>query len=276
MLKAHVLAGKAVLPFAMTIEWFAEAAARIAGRHIQGLDDIRVLRGISLGDAPEPVSVWVGPFDEHAGGLRFPLELRGTRGFVHVSATAIAGPPLPQSDAMTPPEALAEFSTPMPAVYAQQLFHGEVLHAIEGIDGIAKAGMTLRLRTHPTSELLLPGPGHLWTIDPLALDGVFQALIVWCRAHAGAPSLPNGIKSLRLLAPFKAATLRTVVKVREIDNALVTCDVDLHGASGEIIARMKGVACTVSKSLDRAFGAAGLSPRVDDDAATAPSVAPGA
>src|SRR5204863_6771700 len=103
------------------------------------------------------------------------LELRGTRGFVHVSATAIAGPPLPQSDAMTPPEALAEFSTPMPAVYAQQLFHGEVLHAIEGVDGIAKAGMTLRLRTHPTSELLLPGPGHLWTIDPLALDGCVRS-----------------------------------------------------------------------------------------------------
>ena len=267
ILSAHVLAGKAVLPLAMTIEWFAEAATRVSGRRIQGLDDIRVLRGITLGDEPEPVSVWVGPFEHLAEGLRFPLELRSTRGFVHVSATAVAGPALPRPEAMTPPEPLSAFSTPMRAVYAQQLFHGEVLHAIEGIDGIAKAGMTLRLRTHPTSERLLPGPGRPWTIDPLALDGVFQALIVWCRAHVGAPSLPSGIASLRLLAPFKAASLRTVVKIRAIDKGLVTCDVDLHGASGELFVRMKGVACTVSKSLDRAFGV---------DPAAAPAVVPSA
>jgi hypothetical protein len=45
--------------------------------------------------------------------------------------------------------------------------------------------------------------------------------------------------------------------VRETDAASVTSDVDLLDESGRVVARLEGYVCTVSPSLDRAFGREG-------------------
>lgn len=49
--------------------------------------------------------------------------------------------------------------------------------------------------------------------------------------------------------------MRAVVNVRDAQGASVTCDVDLLDGAGQVIARLEGYVCTVSPSLERAFGA---------------------
>ncbi len=146
---------------------------------------------------------------------------------------ATVGLPEPAPAPMAWPEGLRAFSTAIDRVYAEQLFHGPSLEAIESVEGIGESGMVAGLRAHPTSDRLLPGPSVAWTVDPLVLDGVFQVLILWCRAHVGAPSLPSRVGGLRLFAPMTAASVRAVVKVQAVDGMTVSADVDLLESVGD-------------------------------------------
>ncbi|MGV3621522.1 MAG: polyketide synthase dehydratase domain-containing protein, partial [Archangium sp.] len=129
------------------------------------------------------------------------------------------------------------------------------LEAIVAIDGLGEEGMTLTLRANPTTEQLLTGSAKKWTLDPLTIDGVFQALIVWTRARLGAPSLPTRLETLRWFAEPKSTQLRATVKVRSVEGATVTSDVELLEADGTLVARLSGYQCTVSSTLARAFEA---------------------
>ena len=261
VLRDHALAGKAVLPLAVTMEWFAAAATAVTGLPLRTLEDLRVLRGVTVGSEPCDVSVWVGASHEgeavrgvHASGeARVTLELRGTADQVHVRAVATLGALRPAPPAMTPPELLRAFRTPMDRVYAEQLFHGPSLEAIRSVDGIGEAGMVLRLGAHATSERLLPGAALSWALDPLVFDGIFQALIVWCIAHLGAPSLPSRVAALEVFAPIESPSVRVVVKVRSVEGLVVSSDVDVLDDAGRVLARVKGFLCTASPSLHRAF-----------------------
>ncbi len=249
VLRDHVLAGKGVLPLAMVLEWFASAVGSVSGRPLGSLEDVRVFRGVTVAQSAEDAFVWVRTEE---GGPRLILELRTGSDQVHVRAFATPGrreAPAP----MASPESLRPFKTPLDRVYAEQLFHGPALVAIEAIDGIGASGMTLRLSTHPTSERLLPGAAFTWALDPLVVDGVFQALIVWCRAQMGAPSLPSRVTAVRVFGPFIGSHVRAVVRVRGVEEMVVSSDVDLLDAAGTLVARLEGLICTASPSLQRAF-----------------------
>ncbi len=251
VLADHQLAGKSVLPLAMTLEWFAQAAVKAAaGRIVQSIEDVRVLKGVT---APEDVAIWVGNFEATPGGSRFTLELRNTRDQVHVRAVARVGGAVPATVAIGAPAAMRPYPHTLQTIYSEQLFHGAQLEAIEGIDGICAEGMTLRLRTYPMSDRLLPAPTVRWVTDPLVVDGVFQALILWCREQRGAPSLPSRVGSWRQLKAFPVGSVHATVRVREVEGAAITSDVDLLDDAGEIVAQLEGCVCTVSPMLDQAF-----------------------
>jgi acyl transferase domain-containing protein len=252
ILADHRLAGKAVLPFALSLEWLAAAMQRIQGSAGSlVLTDARVLRGLPLGAAPEDVSVWA-----RATGDAFVLELRNAKDAVLVRATASVVEPT-KMNSLAEPEPLLPHPLTVQRIYATQLFHGKSLEAITDVAGLSPQGMVLSLRTHRTSEALLPLPATEFVLGPLTLDGVFQALIVWCRNSRGAASLPSSIARLTQLRPFDdTGSVRAVVRIREVDGAVVTADVDLSDARG-VALRIEGYVCTVSASLDRAFQADG-------------------
>jgi NADP-dependent 3-hydroxy acid dehydrogenase YdfG/acyl carrier protein len=251
VLADHQLAGKPVLPFAMALEWFAQAGARAFGGGPLVLEDARVLKGLRVDALTQAASVWAGPVVAN----RMPLELRNAKDEVLVRAFARtdAASPAPPSP-LKAPAGLAKYPHAVDAVYESLLFHGPRLHAIQAVSGISAEGMALRLATHPTSENLLPSPAMLWTADPLAVDGIFQALILWCREHRAAPSLPSHIARMTQYRPFDGSgSVRAVVRIRETEGAIVTSDIDLVDAGG-VVLRLEGYSCTVSATLDRAFG----------------------
>jgi hypothetical protein len=251
VLADHRLNGKAVLPFALSLEWMAEAARSVLA--LAGptcLEDARVLRGVALAEGAEDVCVWVSDKD---GTGRVTVELRGTKDQVYVRAFVPAAPVAAAQAAMEDPGQLAPYGRPVSKIYGTELFHGPSLEAVESIEGVSAEGMLLHLRTRATSEGLLPGPARPFLFDPFALDGVFQALILWCRASRGAPSLPSSVARITRLRPFTGTEpVRVNVRVREVDGAIVRSDVELSDGQG-VGLRLEGYSCTVSPSLDKAF-----------------------
>ncbi|MDP3501667.1 MAG: PfaD family polyunsaturated fatty acid/polyketide biosynthesis protein [Myxococcales bacterium] len=255
VLADHRLNGKEVLPLAMTLEWFVQAARALSdGLGAIELEDVRVLRGVTFDGEREELSVWAGRPESRGEKTVVSLELRNRKDVVHVRGLAVL-----QSDVTAVERlkgtSLPSFVTPVSELYASQLFHGPSLWALRSIEGLGEAGMALTLKTHATSERLMPGPTQSWALDPLCVDGVFQAMIVWARAQLGAPSLPSRLGSVRVLRPFSAGDVKAIVRVRAIDGAIVTSDIDLVDASGALAVQLEGYECTVSNSLSRAFTA---------------------
>jgi len=255
VLADHRLNGKEVLPFAMTLEWFLQAGRALGdGAAAIELEDVRVLRGISFEGDREELSVWAGRAEAREGKTVIPLELRNRKDVVHVRGLAVlhAAPRVTERLKIV---SAPSFPTPVSELYASQLFHGPSLWALRSIEGLGEAGMALTLKTHATSERLVPGPSQAWALDPLCVDGVFQAMIVWARAQLGAPSLPSKLGGVRVVRPFTPGDVKAIIRVRSVDGAIVTADVDLIDASGALAAQLEGYECTVSASLTRAFTA---------------------
>ncbi len=255
VLADHRLNGKEVLPLAMTLEWFVQAARALSdGLGGIELEDVRVLRGVTFDGEREELSVWAGRPEVRGQKSVVSLELRNRKDVVHVRGLAVLQVE-PLTGERLKSASLPSFTTPVSELYASQLFHGPSLWALRSIEGLGEAGMALTLKTHATSERLMPGPTQSWALDPLCVDGVFQALIVWARAQLGAPSLPSRLGAIRVLRPFAAGDVKALVRVRAIDGAIVTSDIDLVDASGALAVQLEGYECTVSGSLSRAFTA---------------------
>jgi NAD(P)-dependent dehydrogenase (short-subunit alcohol dehydrogenase family) len=255
VLADHRLNGKEVFPLAMTLEWFVQAARALSdGLGAIELEDVRVLRGVTFDSDREELSVWAGRPESRGQKTVVSLELRSRKDVVHVRGLAVFQAEFPAAERLKA-ASLPAFTTPVSELYASQLFHGPSLWALRSIEGLGEAGMALTLKTHATSERLVPGPTQSWALDPLCVDGVFQALIVWARAQLGAPSLPSKLGLVRVLRPFSNGDVKAVVRVRSIEAAIVISDIDLVDASGALAVQLEGYECTVSGSLSRAFTA---------------------
>ena len=79
ILKAHVIDGRAVLPFALILEWLAHGAMhRNPGLVFAGVDDLRLLKGVILrDDQPETVRALAGKAVRKDSLYLVPVELRG-------------------------------------------------------------------------------------------------------------------------------------------------------------------------------------------------------
>jgi len=139
------------------------------------------------------------------------------------------------------------------AIYREKLlFHGPRFHAIASVEGIGARGVAARLRTRAEDWIDRP-----LATAPLALDGVFQALVLWCRAQLGAPSLPSRVGAWRIAAGTLPAEVRAVARVREVEGSTAIADCDLLDADGAVVAQLEGYACTASPTLEEAWGRKG-------------------
>ncbi|MCA3011247.1 MAG: SDR family NAD(P)-dependent oxidoreductase, partial [Myxococcaceae bacterium] len=254
VLTDHRLNGKPVLPLALTVEWFLRAARALAdGRRWVELSDVRVLRGVTFDDEREELAIWAGRAEPRGDGLTVPLELRSRKDVVHVRGVAVMRGAAPTFARVAPLVQVAPFSTPVSELYASQLFHGPSLWAIRAIDALGADGLQVTFESHSTSERLVPGPARTWAIDPLVVDGVFQALIVWSRARLGAPCLPSKVGALELLATPAPGEVTATIRVRATEGATIVADVELLDVERARFAVIEGAEATVSSTLNRAF-----------------------
>jgi NAD(P)-dependent dehydrogenase (short-subunit alcohol dehydrogenase family)/acyl carrier protein len=261
-LLSHVLDGKPVLPVAMMIEWLSHAALHAnPGLSFQGLDELRVLKGVVLRDGPAELRFFTGRPRRNGAAFEVPVELRSGRPdgseAANARATAILAGALPAAPPYKLPSGLAtrSYQRTVDEIYADVLFHGEHFHVIERVEGFSEDGMIVHVRVATPPKQWMTDPLRSnWVADPAGLDAAFQIGVLWCQEEMGVLSLPSlvgGYRQYRRSFPSEGCTV--VLEVRKQSRHAMTGDISFLDGDGAIIARMDGYECTADASLREAF-----------------------
>jgi PfaD family protein len=252
MLDDHRLLGRAVVPLALSLEWIGAAASTKAQPGSFSLRDVRLLRGVVLDSTPVDLSVWCGPLEVKQGVRSVPLELRSKAEVVHVRATAVFEGGV-AVEPLRAPSLLSPLSVETSALYATHLFHGPRLQVLRAVDGVSQEGIAFRVQSSRNSNGLLNGPPASWVFDPLSIDGAFQAIIVWAKEKIGSPSLPSKVATLRAHHQADGDDLRGIARIRSVEGATITADIDLFDSANRLVWEIRGAESTVSHGLLAAF-----------------------
>jgi len=260
-LRSHVLKGHAVLPAAMMLEWLGHAAMHAhPGMRFHGVADLRVLKGVRL--APEAQSLLrfaAGKLAADGDVFRVPVSLHspGAAGeFLHATAEVLLGNQAPGALAGWQPQAaLLSADTTVNGWYHDgRLFHGPHFQGIQALhlDGTR---FEARVAAAPLPAAWITRPlRQRWLADPLVLDSVFQAAILWSIAQYDAPSLPSRIGAYHQFAAFPEEGARVLGSVRRHSPHHGVADVDLvHPTEDRLIARMTDYEFTIDPALHAAF-----------------------
>jgi NAD(P)-dependent dehydrogenase (short-subunit alcohol dehydrogenase family) len=184
MVRDHAINGRVVLPMAMAVDTLLGSGRRIRGADVS-LRDITLFQGVMMPSGTARLQV----------GLTAP-DAAVTR----VTLTHPSGRPAYQADverSATTSPSVPVWPAPtgvMPAVcvapYETALFHGPAFAVIREIISCDDTGITARLAT--ATGMGWPTD---WQLDPAAIDGALQLLIVWGVVQDGRGSLPTRIGS---------------------------------------------------------------------------------
>ncbi len=261
-LAAHRIAGRAVLPVAMMIEWLAHAALHEnPGLAVLGLDELKVLRGVRLDRSPRAIELTYGKPRRRDGRCEVDTELR--------PADSAAAPPFARAcillgdqiaaDAPTPPDVsswglvirepnIAPHSFAQLA-YGPILFHGPLLRGLEQITACQPRGVVARARpAGPPGTWMREPLRSDWLIDPLLTDCALQLGLIWSYEQLGHAALPSRIGSLRLFVPsLPREPLTLILQAREHDPLRLVANVYFVDR-GRTVALLKDVLWTLDPS----------------------------
>jgi acyl transferase domain-containing protein/NAD(P)-dependent dehydrogenase (short-subunit alcohol dehydrogenase family) len=252
-LRSHVINGKAVLPFAVIVEWLAHAALHgNPGLKFHGLRNMRIYKGVRLGAEPIVLSVAAGKAAKNGEGFVARAELRGQG--LHAAADVLLSQKLPAAPAPAAPPAVSPYGRSLERAYSEVLFHGPEMRAISAVKGVSDKGVLVDSAASPAPSAWLRSPlrDH-WLADPMALDAAFQAMILWSREKFGAGSLPSFLGGYRQYAKFPAGGARVSCVVTRSGEGLAAADIDFLDEGGALIARVENYECTIDASLNEAF-----------------------
>ncbi|MFB9903176.1 SDR family oxidoreductase [Allokutzneria oryzae] len=228
----HDVAGVAVLPVAMVLDWFVGAAAawRPAAKGVV-LRDLRVFNKIvlpRLGNGGHRLAV-------HGSGAPGGLsaELRCEDGLPRFRAELDTEPSEPRSD-WTVPAGPARSE-----VYDGGLLcHGPGFQAIQTLHGVSPEGAEATV----TGVGELGWQGETWQLDPAAVDGGLQVAAVWAESVLGHASLPMGVAECRVHRRGRIEdTARCVVKAGKVNDTGARCDLALIDPDGSPRVELFGV-----------------------------------
>lgn len=261
-IRSHVIAGKAVLPMAMAVEWLAHGALHgNPGFRFHGFNNLRICKGITFDQGNTcSLRVMAGRAEKHDSLFVVPVELTGSnadgQSILHVRAEIVLASKLPKgirSIVDLPSTAYAGNST----IYDQErLFHGSDLHGLEHIGGCSQKGITALAKAAPKPELWIKQPLRTsWLTDPLVIDCAFQLMILWSFERSGSGSLPSFAGRYRQFQEnFPAEGAQIVVRVTEERSHGASADIEfLDRTSGKLIARLENYECIIDSSLQKAF-----------------------
>jgi hypothetical protein len=188
-----------------------------------------------------------------------PVELRGVlatgKTVAHARGEVILGDRATNGDRRVKVPALPTWERSTRSVYQDVLFHGPLLQGIERIDGLGEAGIDAVVKTGAPPQAWVARPlRQSWLTDPLALDGAFQLLSVWCHDRAGAASLPTRVGRYRQFRRvFPSGRVRVLATVTRPAEHRALADVEFLDADNAPVARIEGYECVIDASLNQAF-----------------------
>ena len=262
ILKSHVIDGKPVVPLALMTEWFAHGALHEnPGLILNGLDDIRIMKGIRLEHDKRHIRLLTGKPKKKGDFFEVEVELRDAdmagQDIIHSKARAVLSDRLiaaPDYQVSTNMVAKA-YTKKMDEVYDGILFHGPQLHGIRRIISCSSRGMAAHISTAPAPAQWMAAPlRNSWIADPLVLDGAFQMATVWCFEEKGTVSLPSYVESYRQYChEFPSDAVKVVLEVKEATNRKMRGDFTFLDSDDVILASLTGYEAVMDASLIKAF-----------------------
>ena len=129
-------------------------------------------------------------------------------------------------------------------IYPERLFHGPRFQTLQTITRWAENGLEGVLNVMPRSTWFRSEPKPNLTFDPVALDGLSQALGVWGTyvPMTGLVAFPYSAREIRFYGPPPAegATLSFVIQVRDSRESSVTADMIACDADGRVCIETNG------------------------------------
>ncbi|MEM7027495.1 MAG: SDR family NAD(P)-dependent oxidoreductase, partial [Pseudomonadota bacterium] len=256
-LQSHVMNGQAVLPVAVIIEWFAHGALHLnPGMQFQGVEDFRVLKGVSLA-ASESITLRILTADMKQTGNTASVyaELRSDE-FLHATALIVLGDAknIPTDSKLKPIDDRYIFDNDH---YYQngQLFHGQHLQGIKKVSHCGEEGIMAEVNAAPAPSKWMSQPiRSSWITDPLILDSAFQMMIIWSFEQQEIGSLPTEIESYRQYKKkFPKAGVCVVARITHQTDHKAIADIEFIDKKGALVARMQGYTCVRDGSLKQAF-----------------------
>jgi len=263
---SHVINGVPVLPLAFIAEWLAHAALHDnPGLLFAGFDALRVYKGVLLREPGYPVALLSSKAARRDGTYSVKTELRGGKDSVlHASAEIILAQRLAAAPVPLEKFPLKPYPKTIEQCYRDVLFHGPDMRGVLSVAGFSNEGIVLNAAAGLPPRNWMRRPWRdAWLADPMALDAVFQGMILWTCEALAAPSLPSFIgryRQFQSVYPGTGCQIRA--KARKAADGLAAADIDIQDHAGALVARLEGYECTADKSLSAAFrrNQAGVAP----------------
>ncbi len=263
VLADHVIDGRPVVPMAILLEWCAEGALqRNPGLVVCGVDDLRLFKGLVLGDGERDgvtLEVGAGKCLREGDTYRVPVELRSVtpegRESLHCRANVLLAARHPAPPRRAEGLQLPPCGWEVDRIYTKTLFHGPAMQGIQAVEGAGERGITGQVLTAPSPSRWVDRPlRSRWITDPLAIDCAFQLVVLWTHEQLGASSLPTAVGRYRQYRPdFGGRQVRVAAEIREASPSRAVADIQILDARGEVVASIESYECVVDASLARAF-----------------------
>ncbi len=267
ILRSHVLDGRPVLPVAMMMEWMAHAAMHLnPGLRFQGMDELRILKGVVHNGSARPLRFYVGQPRRSGEVYDVDVSIRsagdGGAETLHARANVVLTSRRGTAPTVEIPSDLfaRAYEPGVAGAYQDVLFHGKALHGIRRVNGFSKDGMVAEAETAGKPGEWMTDPLRSdWLGDPLAIDSAFQVAILWCHEEMGAVSLPSYLGRYRQYCDrFPNDGVTVALQVRRREPHRMTGDFTFMSSGGAVVARMEGYECTVDAGLRAAFRSEGI------------------
>ena len=261
-LNSHIIGGRQVLPVAMMVEWLGHGALHNnPGLLLFGLDHLRVLKGLSLGDEPRIVRVLAAPAHRQGEHYHVDTELRSISAdgeeLLHARAEVVLAGTVPNAPVFKMPTRLTEYTYErgVAGAYEEVLFHGPHLYGLEQIHGYSERGIAAQVKAGPAPADWMAEPVRdAWLSDPLVIDAGLQLGLLWSYEQMGSVCLPSFTSIYRQYRrEFPANGVQAVLEVRDISALKLTADITFLDQDGVVVARLEGQEWTVEPTLKSAF-----------------------
>ena len=262
VLNSHVLGGTPVVPFALMAEWFGHGALHHnPGLVLQGLDDMRVLKGIQINGVKRKIRILCGKVKKNSTGYEVDVEIRNgipdEQEVIHSKAKAILTDSLADAPAFRSPAFMGAngYGRSIVEIYEKILFHGYDLQGMKEVISLTDDGMIATILPAPAPAKWMKNPlRNNWVGDPLVLDGAFQMASLWCFEKLGNVSLPVYSATYRQYRhQFPKEPIMAVLEVTNATDHKITGDFTFLDSQNRIIAQMTGYEAVVDESLNKAF-----------------------
>ena len=263
ILQSHMLAGKAVVPFALMTEWFGHGALHAnPGLFLHGLDDIRLLNGIKLENDTKMIRLMAGNVKKHGTTFELNVELKNGikengKDLVHSRARAIltSGYAQPPDYIKTSQKNEKPYNKTIDDVYEQVLFHGTKLRGLKNILSLSSSGIMAEVASAPSpAEWIINPLRSRWIADPLVLDSAFQMATLWCYEEKGIVSLPSYAASYRQYRKsFPLNGVTVILQVKDVTMHKMTGNFTFLDSKEKIIATITGYESVMDASLYKSF-----------------------